>query len=145
MEFAQFGSVYVIRLAPSEDVMASLRAFAERRALRGAYFQAIGAFSRVRLRFFDVGQKQYRDHELGQQVEVVSLLGSVARDDGRVVLHVHATVADAASRTYSGHLSEGVVRPTLEVFLTALDGELRRRRDADTGLALLALPETMRV
>lgn len=146
MEFAQFDAVYVIKLDRGEEVMAALRRFADSRGIRGAYFQAIGAFSRVRLRYFDARAKQYRDHQLDQQVEVVSLLGSVAhKDDGSATLHVHVTVADADSRTYSGHLSEATVWPTLEVFLSTLPEALRRRRDADTGLELLALTETMRV
>src|SRR5437773_10128275 len=138
MEFARFDSVYVLRLDPGEEATAALRRFADSRGIRAGYFQAIGAFSRVRLRYFDMRAKQYRDHQLDQQVEVVSLLGSVAHKDGSAMLHVHTTVADAESRTYSGHLSEGVVRPTLEVFLSTLPGELHRRRDAETGLELLA-------
>jgi uncharacterized protein len=143
MEFDQFDTVYVIKLDPEEEAMASLKRFADFRGIQAAYFHAIGAFRRVRLSYFDVRQNQYRDHQLDLQLEVVSLLGSIARKGKEPILHVHATLADAESRTYSGHLGEGIVRPTLEVFLTTLRGELRRTRDAATGLELLDLPETL--
>jgi predicted DNA-binding protein with PD1-like motif len=145
MRFERFGGQYVIRLDPGEEVMGSLRAFAAREGIRGAYFLAIGAFSRVRLRYFDVAQKRYLDRDVDEQVEVVSLLGSIARDDrGQPLLHVHVSVSDAQTRAHNGHLAEGLVRPTLEVFLTALDGEIRRARDPETGLQLLALEHALR-
>src|SRR5206468_1792551 len=100
---------------------------------------AFGAFSRVRLRYFDVQRKQYQDHTVDRQVEVVSLLGNIARAGGKPALHLHVSVGDDEQRTYSGHLGEGVVRPTLEIFLTKFDGELRREKDPSTGLPLLAL------
>jgi predicted DNA-binding protein with PD1-like motif len=138
MEFEQFGSQYVVRLDPGEEVMAVLRDFAARRDIRGGYFQGIGAFSRVQLRYFDVRENRYTSNDLDEQVEVVSLLGSVARDGDAPVLHVHVSVADAQARSHSGHLSAGVVRPTLELFLTAFPKPLRRRKDPATGLELLA-------
>lgn len=145
MQFERYGHQYVIRLDPGEEVMASLRDFATREDIRGAYFLAIGAFSRVRLRYFDVAQKRYLERRVDEQVEVVSLLGSIARDErGEPLLHVHASVSDAQTRAHNGHLAEGLVRPTLEVFLTGLDGEVRRATDPETGLELLALGRALR-
>jgi uncharacterized protein len=138
MEFEQFGSQYVLRFDPGEEVMAVLRDFAARRDIRGGYFQGIGAFSRVQLRYFDVRENRYKPNDLDEQVEVVSLLGSIARDGDTPVLHVHVSVADAQARSHSGHLSAGVVRPTLELFLTGFPKPLRRRKDPATGLELLA-------
>jgi predicted DNA-binding protein with PD1-like motif len=74
-----------------------------------------------------------------QQVEVVSLLGNVARKDGKPKLHLHGAFGDRNAKTYSGHVVEAFVNPTLEVFLTDLGRELRRERDARTGLDLLVL------
>jgi len=72
-------------------------------------------------------------------VEVASLLGNIGREGEEPLIHAHTVVADAEARTYSGHLGKGYVRPTLEVFLTRFEGEIRRRKDAATGLPLLAL------
>ncbi len=139
MEFKRFDSQFVLRLDPDEEVRSVLTEFVLRQDIRGGYFLAFGAFRTVRLRYFDVRTDQYRDHDIDQQVEVVSLLGNVTRVDGKPVIHMHAAVSDGQSRTFSGHLGQGLVRPTLEVFLTKLEGEIRRERDPATGLDLLAL------
>ncbi len=143
MEFQRFGNQYVLKLDPDEEVMSALLGFAAREDIRAGYFVAFGAFSKVRLRYFDVQAKQYRDHEVDQQVEVVSLMGNIATAEGRPMIHMHTAVADGQSRTYSGHIGSGYVRPTLEVFLTRLEGELRRTKDEATGLELLDLPKSM--
>jgi uncharacterized protein len=138
MEFDRCEDQYVLRLDSGEEAMGVLRGFAARAGLRGAYFQAIGAFSDVELRYFDVRENRYKSNRVNRQVEVVGLLGSIAWDGEKPVLHVHLSVADDRARSYSGHLSRGIVRPTLEVFLTKFPKGLRRRKDAATGLELLA-------
>jgi len=140
MQFDRFGPHAVLRLEPGEEVVSLLSEFVRREGVRGGFFIAFGAFSRVRLRYFDTESQQYRDNEVNQQVEVVSLMGNIAcKEDGSPMLHVHAAVGDRQGKTYSGHLGEAIVRPTLELFLTRLDGELHRQKDPGTGLELLAL------
>jgi predicted DNA-binding protein with PD1-like motif len=139
MEQVRDGNQYVLRLEPGEELVAALRELAEREGIRGGYFVAFGAFSRVRLQYFDPERRAYRDNEVDRQVEVVSLMGNIARKDGRPKLHIHGAFGDREARTCSGHVAEGVVNPTLEVFLTRLDVELRREKDPATGLDLLAL------
>ncbi len=139
MEFEQFGDHYVLKLEPGEEVRATLTDFVQRVDLRAGYFLAFGAFSGVNLRYFDFAARQYREHRIDQQVEVVSLLGNISRAEGKPMIHMHAAVSDGHIRTFSGDIKEGFVRPTLEVFLTRLPGELRREKDPDTGLELLAL------
>ena len=143
MDYQRFDDHYVLRLAPDEEVAAVLTGFVERVGIRGGYFLAFGAFCRVRMRYFDFGRKEFKEFEVGHQVEVVSLLGNVARESGQTRLHMHAAVGDSDGRTYSGHIAQGVVRPTLEVFLTVLGGEVCRAHDPDTGLDLLSLSQRM--
>lgn len=143
MEYQKFGNQYVLKLAPDEEVMSTLVEFVSREVIRAGYFMAFGAFSKVRLRYFDMKSDQYKDHEVDQQVEVVSLMGNIAIAEGKPMIHMHAAVADGQSRTFSGHIGEGYVSPTLEVFLTRLEGELRRTKDPDTGLELLDLARTV--
>ena len=142
MEYQRFGNQYVLKLDPGEEVMSALVNFASSENIRGGYFMAFGAFSKVKLRYFDVQSDQYKDHELDQQVEVVSLMGNIALVDGHPMIHMHTAVADGQNRTYSGHIGMGIVRPTLELFLTRLDGEIHRTKDPETGLELLDLPHS---
>ncbi|HEU4753935.1 MAG TPA: PPC domain-containing DNA-binding protein, partial [Armatimonadota bacterium] len=139
MESQRFGNRYVLRLMPGEELRETLTAFADSHDIRGGYFVAFGAFCRATLQYFDIESRQYRDNEVNCQVEVVSLTGNIARGESGTVLHIHGAFGDAQARTYSGHVAKAVVRPTLELFLTDLGGELRRKKDPETGLELLAL------
>ncbi len=139
MEYQRFGHQYVLRLDPGEEVRPTLLDFVRREDIRGGFFVAFGAFGRLKLQYFKTSLKRYEDHEINQQVEVVSLLGNIARENGKPVIHMHAAVADEQLKTYSGHVSDGTVRPTLEVFLTSFEGEIRRGHDSTTGLELLVL------
>jgi predicted DNA-binding protein with PD1-like motif len=139
MESKQFNDNHVLKFAPGEELKSTLTAYVREKEIRAGFFIAFGAFCRVRFMYFDVKAMEYRPHELDRQVEVVSLTGNVARKDGEPALHLHGAVADGRSETYSGHIDGAVVRPTLELFLTDLGGELVRETDPDTGLALLRL------
>jgi uncharacterized protein len=52
-------------------------------------------------------------------------------------VHTHVVVGKADATAHGGHLIEGAVRPTLEVVLTEAPRHLRRRHDAESGLALI--------
>ncbi len=127
---------WILVFRTGDEVVSALKDFAARESLAGASLQAIGGFSRATLAFFDPAAKEYRPIPIDEQVEVVSLLGSVAREGDRPLIHAHAVLAGADGSARGGHLLEGHVRPTLELFLVRA-GELRRRKDDETGLTLL--------
>ena len=54
--------------------------------------------------------------------------------DGKPYVHAHVSVGTREYQTRAGHLGEATVRPTLELFLTQLNGELIREKDPNTGL-----------
>ena len=71
-----------------------------------------------------------------QQVEVVSLIGDVGLSNGKAVVHAHLVVADSDGTAKGGHLLQGWVWPTLEVFLTAEPTALHKELDPETDLSL---------
>ena len=72
-------------------------------------------------------------------MEVVSLIGDVGMVNGKPQVHAHASVALPDGTMRGGHLLEGVVWPTIEVFFTALPLGLLKERDEETGLSLFNL------
>ena len=58
-------------------------------------------------------------------------------ENGVPKVHAHVVVGKADATAHGGHLVEGVVRPTLEVVITETPAYLRRRFDAQSGLALI--------
>src|SRR5204862_465159 len=89
--------------------------------------------------YFGRAPKDYKRIPVAEQVEVLSLLGDVAEADGKPTLHIHAVLGKSDGTVVGGHLLEGHVRPTLEVILTQPPAHLRKKKDPETGLALIAL------
>ena len=52
-------------------------------------------------------------------------------------MHLHAVLGRSDCSVIGGHLIEAHVRPTLEVILIQPPSYLRKRKDAETGLALI--------
>ena len=124
-----------------DEAMDGLRSFATEHGLGAAHFSGIGAFSNAVLGYFDWEQKDYQPIRIDEQVEVVSLLGDVALEDGKPAVHAHVVVATRDGAAHGGHLLEAHVRPTLEVVLSKSPAHLRKRYDPESGLALIALDD----
>lgn len=132
---------FVLVFDTGDEAMQGLSEFARDQGLSAAQLTGIGAFSEVTLGYFDWQAKEYSRIPLDEQLEVVSLLGDVALEDGEPVVHAHVVVAHSDGRASGGHLLGGRVRPTLEVVLTESPAHLRKRHDASSGLALIALDD----
>jgi predicted DNA-binding protein with PD1-like motif len=128
---------FAVVLSTGEEAMKALTAFAAEHQLRATQFTAIGAFSQLVVAYFDWSTKQYRNIAIDDQVEVLSLVGDVALDQGRPKVHAHVVIGKADATAHGGHLVEGHVRPTLEIILTESPAHLRRRFDPESGLPLI--------
>jgi predicted DNA-binding protein with PD1-like motif len=128
---------FVLVCDRGDDPMEALTAAAKRFDLSAASLSGIGAFSAVTLGFFDRGRRDYARRVIREQVEVVSLVGNVALDQGEPRVHAHAVVARSDGSALGGHLLAGCVDPTLEVMIVESPATLRRKIDPATGLALL--------
>ena len=128
---------YAVVLDTGDEVIAELGKFVRAQEVEAASVTAIGAFSRAVLGYFQWETKQYKKIAVDQQVEVLSLLGDVAVGDQGPTLHLHAVLGKADGSVVGGHLIEAHVRPTLEVILIQPPSYLRKRKDPETGLALI--------
>lgn len=125
-----------------DEVVAGLLAFAKERKLAASHFTGIGACERVTLGFFELGRKDYKKIPINEQVEVMSLVGNIALEEGgQPKVHAHVVVGKADGTAHGGHLLEAHVRPTLEVILVESPVPLRRKMNAEVGLALIDLSE----
>jgi predicted DNA-binding protein with PD1-like motif len=133
---------YALIFDKGDEVIAELEAFAREHAMTAARFTAIGAFSDVRLGYFDRDEKDYLEIPVAEQVEVLSLLGDIADNDGEPKVHAHVVIGGRDGAARGGHLLEGHVWPTLEVILEESPEHLRRKVDEETGLPLIALQQS---
>jgi len=132
---------YGVALETGEEAVATLQRFLVENEVDTASLTAIGAFRRATVGYFDWESKRYRRIVVDEQVEVLSLVGDVAMAEGGPSLHVHAVLGRADGSVVGGHLLEAEVRPTLEIVLTQPPSYLRKRKDPETGLALIATDE----
>jgi hypothetical protein len=131
---------FVLVLDQGEEAFRSITEFAEREKITGASVSAIGAFSRAKVGWFDFAVKTYEPIEVGEQCEVLSLLGDVAQgDDGKASLHLHAVLGLRDGTVRGGHLLSGLVQPTLEVTITETVVHLRRKKRPELGIALISI------
>jgi hypothetical protein len=130
---------FAVVFQAGDEVVQGLTAFAKSNRLSAAQLTGLGAFEELTVGFFSLERKDYNKIVIREQVEVLSLLGDITLKDGEPQLHVHVVVGKADGTAHGGHLLRAVVRPTLEIVLVESPSHLRRKHDADTGLALIDL------
>jgi len=126
-----YGSLLVFD--PGDEVIAALQQHIADQHIPAAWFQAIGAFERSVIAYWNRETKQYEDIAVDEQVEVLALSGNV----NRTKVHAHVVLGRRDGSTIGGHLKRGIVYPTIEMHLTQLDSEHVRQRDEATGLDLI--------
>lgn len=131
---------YVLVFHAGDEVMGELTRFAADEGLDAANLTALGAFSSVTLGFYDLEKQEYERNLVEEQVEVVSLVGNIAKkESGDPQIHAHAVVGLRDGTAKGEHLLEAHVQPTLEVVIVESPVHLRRRPDEASGLALIEL------
>jgi predicted DNA-binding protein with PD1-like motif len=131
---------YALVFETGDDVCERLLSFAREHDIDCAQLSGLGAFSRVVLGYFDWEKKEYERIPVEEQVELLSLVGDIARaEDGGPKLHAHVVIGRRDGSARGGHLIDARVRPTLELILVESPAHLRRRSDPETGLALISL------
>lgn len=132
---------YFLVFERGDDVLGTIRDFARQRGIRGGRFAAIGALQRGAIAFWNRERLEYERIEVEEQVEVASLIGDIAVEEGETRIHAHAVLGRRDGSSLAGHLLEGTVFPTLEMHLVDFGEPLERRRDPETGLSPIAIRE----
>lgn len=143
MKFEQIDrapKTFVLIFETGDELAAGLAKFAEDQRLSDASFTAIGGLSSVRLAWFSWESKKYVPSvTLDEQLELLSLIGDVALQDGKSVVHAHAVIGKSDGTAHGGHLLEARIRPTCELVLTESPARLQKFIDPESGLALIRL------
>ncbi|MFD7160481.1 PPC domain-containing DNA-binding protein [Kribbella sp. NPDC059898] len=122
-----------------DDAIEIINQFAREQEVTAAQVTAVGAFSKATVGWFDRAAKDYRRIEIGQQCEVLSLLGDIAASKNGPVAHLHVVLGLSDGQVRGGHLLAGSVWPTLEVLVRETRSRLRKTERPDIGLALIDL------
>lgn len=132
------------RIPRGKKLQEALRDLVDAHDLRVAWVSAIGAFEWIELTEYSQSDRRYEAARRFERCEVLSMQGNLSQRGGQPFWHFHATISrreDGRDATYGGHVVDGVVF-ALELQIDCFDQlELRRERDAATGLELWADPE----
>jgi uncharacterized protein len=96
-----------------DEAVATIEEAARRHRVRAAQVTAVGGFQAGELGYFDRERKAYDHIPFPEQVEVLSLIGDIAEQDGGPAVHLHAVLGRRDGSTLGGHLLSGQVWPTL--------------------------------
>ena len=135
---AENPKTFVVILDTGDEILSSLRHFAQKEHLAGSSFKAIGALSEVELGWFDWESKKYQTAvKLEEQVELLSLIGDIALKDDEPQIHAHLVIGRQDGTAHGGHLLRATVRPTCEIVITESPQHLQKEVDPDSGIALI--------
>jgi hypothetical protein len=141
VRYKRFDSRIQIRVMSGENALTVVTEVLRRERVGYATLTGLGAISWVRLAYWSSATRQYEEHEIEEQLEVVNLVGNVCLRDGKPFIHWHVSLGRRDLSVFGGHLLDLVAHPNLEVWLHAEEAAVHRTLDAASGLALMDLPE----
>ena len=117
-EFAKEGRSFEIVLSKGDEILSALVEFAEKNNVHTAHFTAIGAVDKATLGWFDPEKRTYKTNAIDEEAEIVSFTGNISTGaTGKPSAHGHIVLGMKDGTTRGGHLVEGYISLTLQLFV----------------------------
>ena len=144
MDARKSGRVHVVRLDKGEPVVASLQAYLGEHRIRGGSVVGLGAVEAAEIGYWDAARRTYDRTTIAETRELLSLVGTISRLDGKPFLHAHVTLGAPDHSVVGGHLFEARVAVTGEFVIQ--EGAIASNRELDdvTGLKLMRFADLPR-
>ena len=94
MDYRKFGTTYVMRLDPGEEIVEKVLWLAAVEQIKLATVTGLGAVDNVTLGIFSPDTKQFKANMFHADFEIVSLTGTITTQRGRPYAHLHMAVSD---------------------------------------------------
>jgi hypothetical protein len=128
---------YILRFERGEEIIQGLKDFSLKENISSGFFYGLGAVNKVKLAWYDLENKEYQKKEFNDKLEIISLLGNIARMDKEIIVHTHGSFADRNFQLIAGHIEKMVVSATCEIVLEKFEDSINRSYDEETGLNLM--------
>ena len=134
MQTKKAGNLIFVRLFTGEDVIAALQKACERHKVKTAVIaSALGAVKDAEIGYF-VTKGKYKKKKFRRSHELLALTGSLTKQEGIYLYHIHATIADRMHRTFGGQLFAATANVTNEIILLCTNLSYERKLEGETGL-----------
>ncbi|WP_353721266.1 PPC domain-containing DNA-binding protein [Dyadobacter sp. 676] len=131
---------YLMVLRQGDDVFAEIEKMAVEQKIPSATLAGMG-FVNARFGFFNFETKEYEPKEF-EGVELASMTGSIAWQDGKPSLHCHGVATGKDFRAYGGHLLGATVSTgSLEITVIVHEKPLKRVTEHPLGANVLQLKD----
>ena len=137
MHFRKDGNIYCLRIPKGQEIVETLTQFLREEYIRAGYVSGIGATDDVTIGYYDTSAKTYVKKEFKEPFEILSINGNITMVDGSPFTHLHIMLGNEQFEVSGGHLFRAVVSVTAEIFVTAVDMNIERKHDDQTGLKLM--------
>lgn len=129
---------YLMVLRQGDDLFAQLESFFTNEKIPAASFTGMG-FVNMRFGFFNNQTKKYDPKDfLG--MELASMNGTIATQQGKVSIHAHGVVTDKNFNAFGGHILNGTVGTgSVEIMITVHDRPFERVFEEGLGANVLHL------
>ena len=134
---------YLLRLTRGESVSDCVIKFCEKLNIKNAYLTAIGAVKSPTLSYYDVESKKFLNKTLEGDYELTSFIGNIAIFKNKPILHAHVNLSDKKMKCFGGHFVRATVAASVEIVLTVFDTKYEKKFNAEVGLNLWDLPESL--
>ena len=134
MEYRVFDNTVLVRLDKGDEIVKSILEVARKEKLPLASVSGIGATDDFEVGVFDLTRSDYDHFRFAGNHEIVSLVGNVTTKEEAPYVHLHITCAGESGKIVGGHLFEGKISLTAEIFLHKGAGIAERLRDETLGI-----------
>lgn len=108
---------WLLRLDAGEELITSLRDFAQTHGIVGGTISGIGAVGETELGFFVRETRSYIRRTFAGDHEILSLMGNFSMLDGVPFPHCHLILCGEDLVAHGGHLFRGIVTVTCEIHI----------------------------
>ena len=143
MKFRMEKSRAYMTLAKGDNINKTFESFAEVKGVGCAWLNGIGALENPEIGYYSLEDKSYHRKTFKGEYELTSLIGNISLKEGKPFSHTHITFSDTEFRVFGGHLFNANITAAGEFIMQFGSDEINREMNAEIGLPLWCLEETL--
>ena len=134
MRSKETGFGFILVLAPGDELIRSLIAFARSHDIDGATITGVGTVREADLGTWSPQRNEHVRRTFNEELDVCAISGNLALLDGEPMPHVHAVFARSDFSTVGGHVFQAVCSTSVEIAIHMTREPLERTTASERDL-----------